>query len=197
MKWASLAKAQNEISVIRFRVIYLMVGMGCLSTRWWMYYRGKRSWLAGLIWSDSPLAQNPKLVGLQIVASDFRVDVVFPLPPDTWILVDTLLTSHSPVSDWVCWRHAKGYTQRAAFWEAGCSSVDIHVESEENLKEPSCNWGWMTDTVRLTQVPTKSFILSFYRAQCHGVCFPCFLYSGGWMFSWDFLGRKQGKHLAA
>lgn len=47
-----------------------------------MYYRGKRSWLAGLIWADSP-AQNPKLVGLQIVASDFIVDVVLLLPPDT------------------------------------------------------------------------------------------------------------------
>lgn len=75
MKWASLAKAQSEKSIIRFRVIYLMVGMGCLSTRWWMYYRWKRSWLAGLIQADSPLARNPKLVGLQNVASDFTVAV--------------------------------------------------------------------------------------------------------------------------
>lgn len=175
--------------------------MGCLKIGWWMYYRWRRSWLAGLIQAYSPLAQTPKCVEWQKVESDFTAVVLLLNLQD---LGDFWPHCTSTASRWltfawyfireipftcVCWRHTKGYSQGVAFWEARslCRCP---------CREVNCNWSRMKHPIHLTDVPTNVYILPHYQVHKHVIGSPCFLPNGGWMLSCDFLGRGKGKYLA-
>lgn len=174
--------------------------MGCLKIGWWMYYRRRRSWSAGLIQAYSPLAQKPKCVGWQKVESDFTAavlllnlqDLGYFWPPWTstasrWLAFGWYFSCEIPFTC-VCWRHAKGYPRRAAFGEAGSSC-------RCPCREDNCNWSSMKHPIHLTQCQQNVYILPHYQGHTRVVGSPFFLPNGGWIFSRDFLGRGKRKYL--